>query len=86
MTTQNLPKNLPFLPGNVYADPTITRYHKTQILGLQNGVITGKFPTTLMRYKLTNFCILEKLAALKEPVNAELLASMRSGGAISHYG
>ena len=42
MRTSNLPKNLPFLPGNVYADPTITRYHKTQLLGLQNGIITGK--------------------------------------------
>jgi len=42
MTTTNLPKNLPFLPGNVYADPTVTRYHKTQLLGLQNGTITEK--------------------------------------------
>jgi hypothetical protein len=65
MTTQNLPKNLPFLPGNVYADPTITRYHKTQILGLQNGVITGKFPTTLMRYKLTNFLNFRKIDRLE---------------------
>ena len=65
MTTQNLPKNLPFLPGNVYADPTITRYHKTQILGLQNGVITGKFPTTLMRYKLTNFLYFRKIDRLE---------------------
>jgi len=29
MYTANLPKNLPYLPGNVAADPTITRYHKT---------------------------------------------------------
>jgi hypothetical protein len=65
MTTQNLPKNLPFLPGNVYADPTITRYHKTQILGLQNGVITGKFQTTLMRYKLTNFLYFRKIDRLE---------------------
>jgi len=42
MRQQNLPSSLPFLPGNVYADPTITRYHKTQLLGLQNGVITEK--------------------------------------------
>ena len=34
MFTQNLPKTLPYLPGNVAADPTITRYHKTQLLGL----------------------------------------------------
>ena len=25
------------LPGNVYADPTITRYHKTQLLGVKDG-------------------------------------------------
>jgi hypothetical protein len=42
MKTTNLPNSLPFLPGNVYADPTITRYHKTQLLGLTNGIITGK--------------------------------------------
>ena len=43
MTSINLPKSLPYLPGNVYADPTVTRYHKTQLLGLQNGVNTGKY-------------------------------------------
>ena len=37
----NVPKNLPFLPGMSYADPQVTRYHKTQLLGLQNGIITG---------------------------------------------
>lgn len=42
MKTTNMPSQLPFLPGNVYADPTITRYHKTQILDLKNGIITGK--------------------------------------------
>jgi hypothetical protein len=42
MKTTNLPNSLPFLPGNVYADPTITRYHKNQILDLKNGIITGK--------------------------------------------
>ena len=34
---------MPFLPGMSYADPTITRYHKTQVLGLQDGIITGKY-------------------------------------------
>lgn len=56
MSTQqaNIPKNLPFLPGLSYADPTLTRYHKTQLLGLQNGIITGKFLTTLdtVRYNI----------------------------------
>ena len=42
MKTTNLPNSLPFLPGNVYADPTITRYHKTQLLGVKDGHITGK--------------------------------------------
>lgn len=42
MKPTNMPSSLPFLPGNSYADPTITRYHKTQLLGLTNGVITGK--------------------------------------------
>jgi len=58
MKTNNA-QNLPFLPGNVYADPTITRYHKTQLLGIQNGIITEK----------TNY--------LREPMNEELLQSMR---------
>ena len=31
------------LPGNVYADPTVTRYHKTQLLGIKDGVIRGKY-------------------------------------------
>lgn len=29
MKTTTASNQLPFLPGNVYADPTITRYHKT---------------------------------------------------------
>lgn len=40
--TTNLPKQLPFLPGNNYADPTITRYHKTQLLGVRDGTMLGK--------------------------------------------
>jgi hypothetical protein len=42
MKTNYLPKDLPFLPGNSYADPKITSYHKTQLLGIQDGVITEK--------------------------------------------
>lgn len=41
-TDKKFPDKLPFLPGNVYADPTITRYHKTQLLGVRDGIITGK--------------------------------------------
>ena len=36
-----MPKQLPFLPGNTYNDPTITRYHKTQLFGVTNNVQTG---------------------------------------------
>jgi hypothetical protein len=42
MTSNYLPNQLPFLPGNTYADPTITRYHKTQLLGIKDGTITEK--------------------------------------------
>ncbi len=42
MKTSYQPNQLPFLPGNSYADPTITRYHKTQLLGVKDGIITGK--------------------------------------------
>jgi hypothetical protein len=62
MTQPNIPKNLPFLPGMSYADPTLTRYHKTQILDLKNGIIT------------------EKTTNLQEPINEDLLASMKQSG------
>lgn len=42
MKTNYLPKDLPMLPGNTYADPTITRYHKTQLLGIKDGTICEK--------------------------------------------
>lgn len=41
-TKAHLPKDLPFLPGNTAHDPTITRYHKTQLLGVKDGTITEK--------------------------------------------
>lgn len=41
-TKANLPSQLPFLPGNSYADPTITRYHKTQLLNVRDGAMQGK--------------------------------------------
>lgn len=43
MRTTNLPNQLPYLPGNVYADPTITRYHKTQLFGISQGTVRGKY-------------------------------------------
>lgn len=36
MEKAHLPKKLPFLPGNTQHDPTITRYHKTQVFGFNN--------------------------------------------------
>jgi len=54
MKPTNMPSSLPFLPGNSYADPTITRYHKTQLLGLTNGVITGK--SFYLPCRLANCC------------------------------
>jgi len=42
MRTTNLPSQLPYLPGNTYADPTITRYHKTQLFGVKQGTVCGK--------------------------------------------
>jgi hypothetical protein len=45
-----MPQSLPFLPGNVYGDPTITRYHKTQLLGIKDGTITGKFAWSLQKW------------------------------------
>ena len=43
MRAKNMPGALPMLPGNVYADPTVTRYHKTQLLGVKDGAICGKW-------------------------------------------
>ena len=43
MQVNNLPQKLPMLPGNVYTDPTVTRYHKTQLLGVKDGAIQGKY-------------------------------------------
>jgi len=50
MKSNYLPKDLPFLPGNSYADPTIQNYHKSQLLsvGTVAGIantICGKFNT-----------------------------------------
>jgi len=53
-----MPNQLPYLPGNVYADPTITRYHKTQLLGLKDGTITGKKSIS----QLTSILLIFKLA------------------------
>lgn len=54
MKTTSMPQSLPFLPGNVYGDPTITRYHKTQLLGIKDGTITGKFAWSLQKWLTFN--------------------------------
>lgn len=47
-TKANLPSQLPFLPGNTYTDPTITRYHKTQLLGVRDGAMLGMLSKKLI--------------------------------------
>lgn len=49
MRSNYLPKDLPFLPGNSYADPTIQNYHKNQLLSVGSvagaaNTICGKLP------------------------------------------
>ena len=39
-TKAHLPSSLPFLPGNTQQDPTITRYHRSQLLGVKDGTMT----------------------------------------------
>jgi len=56
-----MPQSLPFLPGNVYGDPTITRYHKTQLLGIKDGAIQGK--SGLVVTKMADFYV-EKTTSL----------------------
>lgn len=41
-TKPHLPGTLPFLPGNEQHDPTITRYHRSQLLGVKDGAMTEK--------------------------------------------
>ena len=70
-----MPKQLPFLPGNTYADPTITRYHKTQLFGVKDHIQTGK-----QRFiEIGNSFNVEKTVNLQENVDSDLLASMRDG-------
>ena len=83
MKTNYLPNQLPFLPGNTYADPTINRYHKTQLLGIKDGTITGKCklpaqPPFIICPSFYNlfFEIIEKTVNLQENVNPDLIASM----------
>lgn len=71
--SKNLPSQLPFLPGNVYADPTITRYHKTQLLNYKDGSNQGKLQL------LSKSMTLEKTTSLQENVNPAILQSMREG-------
>ena len=53
----NLPGTLPMLPGNVYADPTVTRYHKTQLLGIKDNTICGKLNWLRAGFNLNSECL-----------------------------
>lgn len=66
MQVNNLPQSLPMLPGTVYADPTITRYHKTQLLGVKDGVICEK--TSSLTEKIDD----ELLRSMREGVPQDL--------------
>lgn len=41
-TKPHLPGSLPFLPGNERQDPTVTRYHRSQLLGVRDGAMLEK--------------------------------------------
>ena len=61
-TKTHLPGTLPFLPGNTQQDPTMTRHHKNQLLGVKDGTICeriigkdeDKDPNMLETMKNTN--------------------------------
>lgn len=48
MKSNYLPKDLPFLPGNTYADPTIQNFHKNQLLSV--GTVAGVANTICGKY------------------------------------
>lgn len=66
MKSNYLPKDLPFLPGNSYADPTIQNYHKNQLLSV--GSVAGSANT-----------ICEKTVSLQDNVDPDLLRTMKDG-------
>ena len=43
MRPANIPKDLPFLPGNVFNNPYQTEFHKTHALDKVSGIQTGNF-------------------------------------------
>jgi len=54
------------LPGNIYADPTVTRYHKTQLLGVKDGAIQEK--TTTLKENIDH----DLLRSMREGVPQDL--------------
>lgn len=93
-TKANLPSQLPFLPGNSYADPTITRYHKTQLLNVRDGAMQGKIFTSILlslyaqsdpngqltlSVSINHFRDVEKTTTIQEDIDRELLRSMKEG-------
>ena len=43
MKQANIPKELPFLPGNTFNDPYKTNFHKTHVFDHKSGAQTGTF-------------------------------------------
>ena len=70
MKTNFLPNQLPFLPGNTYADPTVTSYHKTQLLGVKDGVITGTFTSKTYNLFREDATTPDQRRRLPRPVHA----------------
>lgn len=69
MKPANIPKDLPFLPGNVFEDPYRTKFNKTHAFDKKSGTQTGKFSPHP----------LESVKILEEKIDPALLKSMREG-------
>jgi len=41
MKPANIPKELPYLPGNMFADPLKTKFNKTHVFDVKSGAQTG---------------------------------------------
>ena len=69
MKEPNVPKELPFLPGNVFTDPYKTKFHKSHIFDASSGAQTG----------IAILDLLESVKVMGEKIDEELLRSMREG-------
>lgn len=64
----HLPTDLPYLPGNTFTDPYKVQFHKTHLLDKKDGIQTGTFPLAV-----------ESVKPMREPVDHELIRTMREG-------